>query len=87
MDAVVGWREREREREREKKEEESTTVNTYLYSSPIVSPGSFFGFLSGTNAQFRRSARGAPKIRPLASKPATTVTPLSLYLSYKMSMQ
>ena len=33
-------------------------------------PGSFPGFLKGTKAHFNASARGAPKIKPRASKPA-----------------
>lgn len=38
--------------------------------SPGCSPGSLPGLRSGTNAQPSAMARGAPKIRPRASKPA-----------------
>lgn len=41
-----------------------------LYDSEIVSPGSFPGLRKGTNAQLSARAKGAPKIRPRASKPA-----------------
>jgi len=35
----------------------------------MVAPGNFPGFLNGTKAQPRATARGAPKMRPLASNP------------------
>jgi hypothetical protein len=35
----------------------------------MVAPGNLPGFLNGTKAQPRATARGAPKMRPLASNP------------------
>eukprot|EP00246_Nothoceros_aenigmaticus_P013523 TRINITY_DN4712_c0_g1_i1.p1 TRINITY_DN4712_c0_g1~~TRINITY_DN4712_c0_g1_i1.p1 ORF type:complete len:134 (+),score=4.44 TRINITY_DN4712_c0_g1_i1:190-591(+) len=43
-----------------------------VYSSPMTSPGSFFGFLKGTNLAPMARATGAPKMNPRASTAATT---------------
>jgi hypothetical protein len=40
------------------------------HTLPTRLPGSLPGLRSGTKAQPRASARGAPKMRPRASKPA-----------------
>jgi hypothetical protein len=44
------------------------------YFSPIVLPGSFPGFRRGTNAVCNSKATGAPKMNPLASKPALSTS-------------
>lgn len=48
-------------------------------------PGSFPGFLKGTNAHFKASAKGAPKMNPRASKPAGVVSVSDIVLEMRFA--